>query len=94
MEHKNTTILIGLLFVGVLMGALDLLNLFFSVGRLLGAATVGGVAASHGGGTLGYQVAFVVMGIPAAAMVFLATRLKSKAAEQNAAGTDLATQSA
>jgi EmrB/QacA subfamily drug resistance transporter len=74
--------------------AQGLLNVFFSIGRLLGAAIVGGVAASHGGGTSGYQVAFVVMGIPAAAMVFVATRLKSKAAEQDVAENDLAAQSA
>lgn len=72
--------------------AQGLLNIFFSVGRLLGAAIVGGVAASHGGGTTGYQVAFVVMGIPAAAMVFVATRLKSRAAEQEPTGKDLAPQ--
>jgi EmrB/QacA subfamily drug resistance transporter len=72
--------------------AQGLLNIFFSVGRLLGAAIIGGVATSHGGGTMGYQVAFVVMGVPAAAMVFVATRLNSKSAEQNTAGRDLATQ--
>jgi len=74
--------------------AQGLLNVFFSVGRLLGAAIVGGVAASHGGGTSGYQVAFVVMGIPAAAMVFVATRLKSRTAEQDVADKGLAPQSA
>jgi EmrB/QacA subfamily drug resistance transporter len=71
-----------------------MLNVFFSVGRLLGAAIVGGVAASHGGGTAGYQVAFVVMGIPAAAMVFVATRLKSKSAERGLADKGMAVQSA
>jgi MFS family permease len=62
--------------------AQGLLNVFYSVGRLLGAAIVGGVAASHGGGTTGYQVAFVVLGIPAAVMVFVATRMQSWATEQ------------
>lgn len=74
--------------------AQGLLNIFFSVGRLLGAAVVGGVAATYGGGTLGYQAAFFVMGIPAAAMVFVATRLKSRRAEHEEDTDSLAAQSA
>jgi MFS family permease len=74
--------------------AQGLLNVFYSVGRLLGAAIVGGVAASHGGGTTGYQVAFVTLGIPAAAMVFVATRMKSRTAEQAMYEQKISTQSA
>jgi len=112
MGQRHPNILIGLLSMGVLMGAplrfsvlnetsprdrgaaQGLLNVFFSVGRLLGAAVGGGVAATHGGGTIGYQAAFFVMGIPAAAMVFVATRLKSRRAEQEEDTESLAAQSA
>lgn len=61
--------------------AQGLLNVFFSIGRLLGAALIGSVAAWQGGGAHGYQAAFIAMGVPAAVMVLVATRLKSRGAE-------------
>ena len=62
--------------------AQGLLSVVSSVGRLLGAAIVGAIAASVGGGALGYQTAFtglVAIGI----LVLLVTlSLNSKAVEQ------------
>lgn len=62
--------------------------IFFSVGRLLGAAIVGGIATSYGGGMPGYQTAFLFMGIPVAAMIFIATRLKSRKIENDDAASE------
>ena len=62
--------------------AQGLLSVVSSVGRLLGAALVGTVAASYGGGVAGYQAAFGGL-IGLAVMILLsAMTLKSKAAEQ------------
>jgi len=61
-----------------------LLNVFGSVGRLLGAALVGSVAASAGGGEAGYQSGFVVMAALIAVMLVVAALLKSRASEQDA----------
>jgi EmrB/QacA subfamily drug resistance transporter len=61
--------------------AQGLLTVFLAIGQLIGAAIVGGVAASMGGGGAGYQAAFVVLATVAAIMVFVATALKSKARE-------------
>lgn len=58
------------------------LNMFYSIGRLCGAAVVGTVAASQGGGAVGYQSALLVMATLAATLVIIATNLKSKADEQ------------
>ena len=57
--------------------AQGLLSNFTSVGRLLGATFVGSIAASAGGGAVGYQAAFVGMAVVAAVMVALGLSLKS-----------------
>jgi len=59
-----------------------------SVGRLLGAATVGAVATSQGGGVAGYQSAFLGMVILCITLFALALSLKSKAAEQDLADSE------
>jgi MFS family permease len=61
--------------------AQGLLTVFMAIGQLLGAAIVGGVAASRGGGAAGYQAAFLVLATLAAIMTLVATALKSKARE-------------
>lgn len=66
--------------------AQGLLSVVSSVGRLLGAAMVGAVAASYGGGAAGYQAAFVGMIALAIIILFTAMTLKSKAAEQEPRG--------
>jgi MFS family permease len=65
--------------------AQGLLNVFLAIGQLLGAAIVGGVAASRGGGTAGYQTALVVLAVITAALFFFALKLKSRAAEAETA---------
>lgn len=62
--------------------AQGLLTVFMSVGQLLGAAIVGGVAASRGGGVTGYQAGFLVLGILSGIMLLVAFGLKSRAVEQ------------
>ncbi len=59
-----------------------LLSNVTSVGRLVGAASVGAVAMSHGGGVPGYQAAFLVMAGVALLLFLLALTLKSHAAER------------
>lgn len=61
-----------------------LLTVFMSTGRLAGAALVGGVAASQGGGTAGYQSAFVVMAVVGSALLIFAAALNKKDAEEGA----------
>jgi MFS family permease len=62
--------------------AQGLLSVVSSVGRLLGAALVGAVAASYGGGVAGYQSAFAVLIVLAVLILLTAMTLKSKTAEQ------------
>ncbi|RMF97422.1 MAG: MFS transporter [Gammaproteobacteria bacterium] len=62
--------------------AQGLLTVFMAVGQLLGAAIVGAVAASRGGGVHGYQSAFLVLAVLTGLMVFLAFALKRRAAER------------
>ena len=62
--------------------AQGLLSVVSSVGRLLGAAMVGAVAASYGGGVAGYQAAFVGMIGLAVLTLLTAVTLKSKTDEQ------------
>jgi MFS family permease len=62
--------------------AQGLLSVVSSVGRLLGAALVGTVAASYGGGVAGYQAAFVGLIGLAVLILLSAMTLKSKTAEQ------------
>jgi MFS family permease len=53
-----------------------------SIGQLVGAALVGAVAASAGGGVTGYQRAFLVLSIIMVALFVLGTQLKSRGQEQ------------
>lgn len=62
--------------------AQGLLSVVSSVGRLVGAAVVGAVAASLGGGVAGYQAAFSSLIGLAAVILLTAMTLKSKAAEK------------
>jgi len=62
--------------------AQGLLSVVSSVGRLLGAALVGAVAASYGGGAPGYQAAFAGLIMLAVLVLLTAMSLKSKTAEQ------------
>jgi MFS family permease len=66
--------------------AQGLLSVVSSVGRLLGAAMVGAVAASYGGGAAGYQAAFVGMAVLAVIILITAMTLKSRAAERESSG--------
>ena len=61
--------------------AQGLLSNVTSVGRLVGAATVGAVAAAKGSGAVGYQSAFVGMAILAVSLFAIALTLKSKTQE-------------
>lgn len=56
-------------------------TVFTSVGQLVGAASVGAVAASMGGGVSGYSAAYLTIGIVALLLTVLAFGLKSRAAE-------------
>ncbi|MDG1463201.1 MAG: MFS transporter [Gammaproteobacteria bacterium] len=58
--------------------AQGLLNIFLAIGQLSGAAVVGAVATSKGGGTEGYQTAYLVLGILAVVMFFITLGLKRK----------------
>ena len=62
--------------------AQGLLSVFSSTGRLAGAALVGAVAASKGGGTIGYQAAFGGLVFIAVFIMLTAMSLKSKTAER------------
>jgi len=62
--------------------AQGLLSVVSSVGRLIGAAFVGAVAASLGGGPPGYQAAFGGLLVLGALMFCVALSLEPKAAEQ------------
>jgi len=61
-----------------------LLTVFLAVGQLLGAAIVGGVAASRGGGLVGYQTAFLVLAALTAVISVVAVALQSRAVEMAA----------
>ncbi len=61
--------------------AQGLLNVSINIGQLLGAALIGGMTASVGGGAPGYQFSYTVMGLITASLVLLAVRLRSKAAQ-------------
>lgn len=56
-------------------------TIFTSVGQLVGAAMVGAVAASAGGGVDGYGTAYLVIGVVALILTVLALGLKSQSAE-------------
>jgi len=67
--------------------AQGLLTVFLAVGQLTGAAIIGGVAASQGGGTAGYQRAFLILGILTGVLALAASALKSRSQEAAVAGT-------
>lgn len=62
--------------------AQGLLSNFTSMGRLVGAAFVGSIAASAGGGVAGYQAAFTGMAVVAAGMAALALSLRRPSSGQ------------
>ena len=64
--------------------AQGLLTVFMAIGQLLGAAIVGGVAASRGGGVVGYQTAFLVLAALTAVISVVAVALQPRAAERAA----------
>jgi EmrB/QacA subfamily drug resistance transporter len=65
--------------------AQGLLNIFLAIGQLTGAAIVGAVAASRGGGQIGYQAAFIVLAALTLAMLLLSFRLRAQAPSVSAA---------
>lgn len=56
--------------------------MFLAIGQLSGAAVIGGVAASRGGGTDGYQLALLILGLLTAMLVVAGFGLKSRGVEQ------------
>ncbi|MCB1596761.1 MAG: MFS transporter [Gammaproteobacteria bacterium] len=62
--------------------AQGLLSNFTSMGRLVGAALVGSIAASAGSGVVGYQAAFLGMTVVAGIMLALGLTLSARAAGQ------------
>ncbi len=62
--------------------AQGLLTVFMSVGQLAGAAIIGGVAASEGGGAAGYQLALLILGSFTALLAVAGFALKSRSVEQ------------
>ena len=68
--------------------AQGLLTVFLAVGQLSGAAVIGGVAASRGGGTQGYQLALLILGILTAVLAVAAFGLKSRTVERATATID------
>jgi len=58
--------------------AQGLLNLFLAFGQLAGAAIVGGVATSKGGGQIGYQAAYVVLAVLSLVLLAVSFGLVSK----------------
>jgi EmrB/QacA subfamily drug resistance transporter len=65
--------------------AQGLLTVFLAVGQLMGAAIVGGVAASRGGGEVGYQASFTVLAVLTSVILLVAFLLNSRAQEQKQA---------
>jgi len=68
--------------------AQGLLTVFLSVGQLSGAAIIGGVAASQGGGTKGYQLALLVLGGLTAVLAMAGFGLKSRDDERAGAAAN------
>lgn len=68
--------------------AQGLLTVFLAIGQLSGAAVIGGVAASQGGGTRGYQLALLILGGLTAVLALAGFGLKSRASERAAAVAD------
>jgi EmrB/QacA subfamily drug resistance transporter len=65
--------------------AQGLLNVSINIGQLLGAAMVGGITASQGGGATGYQATYTVMGAITAILLLPALRLRANGVEKIAA---------
>jgi multidrug resistance protein len=65
--------------------AQGLLTVFLAVGQLMGAAIVGGVAASRGGGEVGYQASFTVLAVLTSVILMVAFLLSSRMQEQQQA---------
>jgi len=63
-------------------------TVFTSIGQLVGAASVGAVAASMGGGMDGYRYAYLTIGIIALVLTVLAFGLKSRADELSTMATE------
>jgi|YNPMSStandDraft_1061717.scaffolds.fasta_scaffold22643_2 EmrB/QacA subfamily drug resistance transporter len=66
--------------------AQGIITLFTSIGQMVSSAVVGAVAASMGGGVRGYTSAYLVIGIIAVLMVFLALGLKNQQQERASQG--------
>lgn len=67
--------------------AQGLLNVSINMGQLLGAALVGGITASQGGGADGYQTSYTFMAIVTASLLLLAYRLRANSAIRPAAAS-------
>jgi MFS family permease len=65
--------------------AQGLLTVFLSVGQLSGAAIIGGVATSQGGGTRGYQLALLILGGLTTVLAVAGFGLKSRENERASA---------
>ncbi|MBT8444824.1 MAG: MFS transporter [Gammaproteobacteria bacterium] len=63
--------------------AQGLLNIFLAIGQLTGAAIVGSVATSMGGGTVGYQSAYLVLAALSLLLIGVALGLKNKSPIQD-----------
>lgn len=61
------------------------IRIFTATGQLIGGAMVGAIAASMGGGTAGFQSAYLMVGVIIAILGLLATRLKNQSAEMQTA---------
>ena len=62
--------------------AQGVIRLFTGTGQLFGAALVGAVASSHGGGSHGLRTAYLVIGIMSALLFIASAFLKSRARER------------
>ena len=71
--------------------AQGLLSVVSSIGRLLGAAMVGAVAASQGGGVNGYQSAFLALLMLGLLILLIALTLNSRSVEATTARGDAVT---
>jgi EmrB/QacA subfamily drug resistance transporter len=74
-------IMLGEADAGNRASAQGALTLFTSTGQLLGAALLGALVASRGGGAAGYESAYTVIGAIAVVLTLLSVLLKSRAEE-------------
>ncbi len=65
--------------------AQSVITVFMGIGQLLSSALVGAVAASAGGGTVGYKLAFFVVAIVSLLLIFLGLGLKGQEQERRTA---------